>query len=84
MTVYDIASELYNEYLEIYFDEYKTLPNVREKTLGNKYDPINLFLEPSNNDVWFENEKLTYTTTKSDLPPTPDLECDGEKVKQGK
>ena len=43
-TVYDNASELYNEYLEIYFDEYKALSDVKKRNLGNKYDPINLFL----------------------------------------
>ena len=30
-----------------------------KKQLGNKYDPINLFLETYNYDVWFENEKST-------------------------
>ena len=38
------ASELYNEYLEIYFDQYMTLLDAREK-IGIKYNPINLFFE---------------------------------------
>ena len=45
VTVCDNASELYNEYLEIYFDEYKTLSGSHKRNLGNKYDPTNLFLE---------------------------------------
>ena len=36
------ASELYNEYLEIYFDQYMILLDTREK-MGIKYNPINLF-----------------------------------------
>ena len=45
MTVCDNASELYNEYLEIYFDEYKTLSGSHKRNLDNKYDPTNLFFE---------------------------------------
>ena len=43
--MYNNASELYNEYLEIYFDEYKALSGSHKRNLGNKYDPTNLFLE---------------------------------------
>ena len=63
ITVYD-ASELYNEYLEIYFDEYKALSSAKKRKLGNKYDPINLFLEAYNYDIEFENEESTNTTSK--------------------
>ena len=52
--MYD-ASELYNEYLEIYFDEYKALSSAKKRKLGNKYDPINLFLEAYDYDVEFES-----------------------------
>ena len=38
--MYDNASKLYNEYLEIYFDEYKALSDAQKRKLGNKYDPI--------------------------------------------
>ena len=61
--MYD-ASELYNEYLEIYFDEYKALSSAKKRKLGNKYDPINLILEAYNYDVEFENEESTNTTSK--------------------
>ena len=30
-TMYDNASELYNEYLKIYFDEYKALSNAKKR-----------------------------------------------------
>ena len=62
--MYDNASELYNEYQEFYFDEYKALSHVQKIKLGNKYDPINLFLETYNYDVWFENEVSVNTTKK--------------------
>ena len=60
MTVYDDASKLYNEYLGIYFDEYKSLSDVQKRELGNKYDPINSFFETHNYDVWFENKESTH------------------------
>ena len=43
--VNDNASELYNEYLEIYFDECKTLSDAQKRKLDSKCDPINLFLQ---------------------------------------
>ena len=46
--------------------------------MGNKYDPINLFLETYNCDNWFENEE---SVDLSDMPP---LEGDEEEVKEGK
>ena len=57
-TVYDNASEIYNEYLEIYFNEYKPLSDAQKKDLDNKYDPIDLFHETYDYDIWFENEEL--------------------------
>ena len=62
MTAHDNASELYNEHLEIYFDQYKTLSDAQKRNLVNKYDPINLFLDTYDYNVWFENEKSTDTT----------------------
>ena len=89
-TVHDNALELYNDYLEIYFDEYKTPSDARKKELGNKYNPINLFLETYNYDVWFENEELIDTTSRKsdkeesvDLSDMLSLEGD-EEVKEGK
>ena len=69
--------------MSIYFDEYKSLPNAKKRELGNNYVLINLFLEKFNYDVRFENEELTDTTRKNDLPPMPPLEND-EEVKEKK
>ena len=38
---------------------------LKEK-MESRYDPDNLFLKKCNYDVWFQNEKLTDTTRKSD------------------
>ena len=85
--MYDNASELYNEYLKIYFDEYKALAGVKKRNLGNKFDGVNLFLETSNYDVWFENEESTDTTKSgkefTNLSSMSVLESDEEEVKEG-
>ena len=53
-----------------------------QKKLGDKYDPVNLFLvDAYNYDNWFENEELADTRRKivkeeSDMPP---LEGDKEE-----
>ena len=70
--MYDTASELYNDLLEIYFHKYKALSDVKKRKLGNKYDRINLFLEGYNYDVWLESEQ------SSPLPG------DEEDVREGK
>ena len=43
--MHENASEIYNEYLEICFNEYKALLDAQTKKLSKKYYPINLFLE---------------------------------------
>ena len=75
--MYDNPSELYDEYLEIYFNEYKALPNAKKGELSNRYDPINLFF------TTYSCDELTHTATKSDLPTMSPLEND-EEVKEGK
>ena len=55
----------------------------KERNLGNKYDPTNLFLETQSN-VWFGNEVSTDTKIKHDLPPMPALGADEEELKEGK
>ena len=55
--------------------------------MGNKYDPINLFLvDTYNHDDCFKNEKSTDTTRNSDKAESdmPPLEGDKEEVKEGK
>ena len=55
--------------------------------MGNKCDPINLFLEIYNYDIRFEREELSDTTKTdekyTDLPPIPTLEEGEEEVKEG-
>ena len=58
--------------------------------MDDEYDPINLFLETYNHNVWFENEEWTDTTSRKkdkkeyvdlfDMPPlTGDEEAKEEK-----
>ena len=77
--MYDNASELYNEYLEIYFAQYMALPDVEKRKVGNKYDPKNLFLEGYDYSVRSEDKKEL-----TDIPPMPPLEGDEEEVKEEK
>ena len=42
--MYDNVSEMYNEYLAAYFNHYMTISDCKKSSLGNKYDPVNLFL----------------------------------------
>ena len=87
MTVSDNASELYNEYLDIYFDQYMALSDGL-RTLSSKYDLTILFLETNNNDVWFENKASNGSTKSGEestgLPPKAAIEEDEEEVKQEK
>ena len=43
--VYDTASELYNDLLETYFDEYYYLLEAERNKMESKYKPKKLFLE---------------------------------------
>ena len=42
MDLSNTASELYNELLEIYFDEYGNFSGAKRKKMGSKYNPANL------------------------------------------
>ena len=89
MSVYDNASELYNEFLEINFDEFKVLPDAKKRRLDNNYDPTNSFLETYDYDIWFENEESADATKgcqkkSADLLSMLPLETDKEEVKKGK
>ena len=76
------ASELYNDLLGIYFDEYYELSDA--KKIESKYDPDKLFLKAYNYDIWFENEETNDTIRKiKDLSDMSEIEAH-EKVKQGK
>ena len=44
INAYGTASELYNEMLRIYCDEYNDLSNAKRKEMDVKYDTVNLTL----------------------------------------
>ena len=56
INVYDIASELCNELLEIYFDGYNGLSDVRRKKINLKYNPVNLMLDTYDYKKWYKEE----------------------------
>ena len=43
--MYHKASELYNDLLAVYFDEYYELTDAKRKKMQPKYDPDHLFLD---------------------------------------
>ena len=45
VVVYGNASELYNVYLEIYFNEYKTVSDAQKRNLSNKYNLLMYLLK---------------------------------------
>ena len=54
--MYNAASELCNNLLKTYFDEYYELPDAKRNEMERNYNPIDLFLETYNHDIWFETE----------------------------
>ena len=71
--VFNAASELYNDLLGIYFDEYYELPNAKKEKIESKYDPTELFLKPYNCDVWFENEESSDKEESTEKEESIDL-----------
>ena len=53
--------------LKIYFDDYKAPSDAQRRKLSNKSDPINLFLETNDYDVWYGNEESPDATRKCDM-----------------
>ena len=45
---------------------------IRKRRLGNKYDPISLFLETYDYDAWFENKESTDIRKKRDKEESTD------------
>ena len=83
------TSELYNEYLEIYFDQYMTLLDTRGKKWILSIILLIYFLKHSY-DNWFQNEESDDTTSRksdkeesADLSDMPPLEGN-EEVKERK
>ena len=63
------------------------LPDVKNRTLGDKYQLVNIFLVDAFNYYnWFENEELPDTTRKSDKEKSDilPLEGDEEEVRERK
>ena len=56
INVYDIASELCNQLLVIYFDEYNGLSDVKRKKINLKYNPVNLMLDTYDYKKWYKEE----------------------------
>lgn len=43
--MYNTTSEVYDDLLDFYFDQYMALKDAKTKKLSSKCDPTNLFLE---------------------------------------
>lgn len=69
MYQYDTASKLYNELLEIYFDEYYGFSGAKRKKINSKYDPDNVVLNTFYRE-WFKEKDVK----SADVPPLPSKE----------
>ena len=58
--MYNTSAELYSTYLRIYFGQHMAFPDASKKELGDKYNPINLFLDIYNYDDRFENGLIPF------------------------
>ena len=67
MTVYENVSELYNEKSQNLFWWLQGSFRCSKKKLSNKSDPINLFLETNDYDVWYGNEESPDATRICDM-----------------
>ena len=55
------------------------LSDIKKRKLGNKYKPINLFIETYNYDGWLENKVSTDTARKRDKEESTDTTKKGIK-----
>ena len=55
--MHDAASELYNEFLETYYDQYYCLLHAKRKKMNHKYKPKKLFIKGYNYSMWSKHEK---------------------------
>ena len=53
--LYIISSELYNNFLEIYYDEYNELSDAKKRKLVDNYNTENLFFKKYDYSVSSEN-----------------------------
>ena len=64
-TMYNTTSELYNEFLRMYFDKYYDVLDAKSSKIVPKYDPINLTLDACNCGEQYKKE-LDDSKVKSD------------------
>ena len=60
-----ISSKLYNNFLEIYYDQYNELSDAKKRKLGNNYDPETFFLKGHDYSGLVENKEES--TDKEEL-----------------
>ena len=60
--MYNTVSELYDDLLGIYFDEYNDLKVAKWKKINSEYDPIYLFPEPYQHINTIKSPKMFATT----------------------
>ena len=53
--LYIISSELYNNFLEIWYDEYNELSDAKKRKLVDNYNTENLFFKTYDYSAWSEN-----------------------------
>ena len=72
--VHDKASELYNELLEIYYDEHCYLSHAKRKKMNRKYKPKKLFIKGYNYSMWSKHKDISSFNEESlDLSVMPPL-----------
>ena len=71
----DTALELYNDWLEIYFDEYYGLSDAKGSKMHPKYDSANLALDGYDCNEWYKEK----SGNEEELDDLPLLEGDEEK-----
>ena len=49
--MYDTASELCKELLEVYFDEHDILSDAKRKNMNTKYNPTDLILDTNDYSI---------------------------------
>ena len=89
--MYIKSSGLYNSFLEIYYDEYNELVDVKKIKLGDNYDPESLFLKVYDSSVRSESKEESTDKEESikreesvDSSDVPSLDGDEEEVKEEK
>ena len=79
--VYNNTSELYNKYLEIYFNQYDALSDAKKRNLVYKYDRFLLMDKIMITSLKMKNQLNDKKNEESDMPP---LKGDDEEIKEEK